>query len=214
MPAATTRTRPAAIGRTPTNQQRHRTFVAVSRPPASPQEAPTPPAPLPWPHLGGPRRAAAAGAVGAAGARVARRADPPGRRCEQLAAAGRGHVPGPLVPPLLRAGEEQRADDPGLAVLARRGAGARAHVVDAAAPSGSAARPGRVTAAQVPTPRRRRALERRRPGHHGDLRRGVRGPVSPGCCATCRCRSQGGSAPTGCSGCRRRPASPARWAGR
>src|SRR5271165_7567265 len=84
----------------------------------------------------GPRRAAAAGTVRAAAARVARRADPPGRRREQLAAAGRGHVPGPLVLPLLRAGEEQRADDPGLAVLARRRAGTRPHVLDPAAGRG------------------------------------------------------------------------------
>ena len=44
----------------------------------------------------------------------------------ELAAAGRGDQPGAAVLPLLRAGEGERADDPGLAVLLRRGAGARA----------------------------------------------------------------------------------------
>ena len=83
--------------------------------------------------------------------------------------------------PLLRAGQEQRADDPGLAVFLGRGTGARAHVAAAAAGRGPAApgrRPGR--GHRGPGPRhghpadRRRALARGRPGHHGDLRRRVR----------------------------------------
>src|SRR5712691_10413087 len=53
------------------------------------------------------------------------------RECRrgQLAAAARGDQPGPVVLPLLRAGEEQRADDLGLTVLARRRAGAGPVVV-------------------------------------------------------------------------------------
>ena len=57
---------------------------------------------------------------------MGRRADPAGLRREQLAAAGRGDQPGAAVLPLLRARQGERADDPGLAVLLGRGAGARA----------------------------------------------------------------------------------------
>src|SRR6266849_3436974 len=68
-----------------------------------------------------------------AAAGLGRRADPAGGRCEQLAAAGRGHQPGALVLPLLRAGEQQRADDPGVAVLVCGRAGAGSQLVDPAA---------------------------------------------------------------------------------
>ena len=81
-----------------------------------------------------------------------RRADPAGVRREQLAAAGGGDEPGAAVLPLLRAGQGERVDDPGLAVLAGRGAGARPCVVDAAAgrgPAGAGDDATEVTASQV-----------------------------------------------------------------
>src|SRR6266487_3841420 len=71
-------------------------------------------------------------------AALARWADPAGRRCEQLAAAGRGHQPGADVLPRLWPGEGERADNPGLAVLGGRGAGTEPHLVDGAAGRGPA----------------------------------------------------------------------------
>ena len=85
---------------------------------------------------------AALGAGRAAVAGLGRRADPAGGGREQLAAAGRVCQPGAAVLPLLRARERERADDPGLAVLAGRRAGAGPDVVDPAAGRGPA-RPGR-----------------------------------------------------------------------
>ena len=84
-------------------------------------------------------------------------------------------------------GKRQRADDSGLAVLARRRAGTRPHVLDPAARDAVRLRPdddlAAVTAAQVrgvvSAAGRRRALERRRPGHHGDLRRRIRAGPCP-----------------------------------
>ena len=60
-----------------------------------------------------------------------------GRGCEQLAAAGRGHQPGPVVLPRLWPGQGPGADDPGLAVLGGRGAGAGPYVLDRGAGCGA-----------------------------------------------------------------------------
>ena len=62
----------------------------------------------------------------------------PGRRCEQLAAAGCGDQPGAAVLPRLRPRQGPGADDPGLAVLGDRGAGAGPHVLDRGAGRGAA----------------------------------------------------------------------------
>jgi DDE superfamily endonuclease len=94
-------------------------------------------------------RRSLAGAAITAGGRWAAGA---GGRCEQLAPAGRGDQPGPVVLPCLWAGEGPGADDPGLAVLGDRRAGAGPHLVDRGAGRGA---PGpdddqaEVTAAQV-----------------------------------------------------------------
>ena len=58
------------------------------------------------------------------------RAADAGGGCEQLAAARRGHQPGPAVLPCLRPREGPGADDPGLALLDRRRAGAGPYVLD------------------------------------------------------------------------------------
>ena len=75
-------------------------------------------------------------------ARVGRRPDPAGRGREQLAAAGCGGQPAAAVLPLLRAGEGERADDPGLAVLLGGGTLTGPHLLDSAAGRGPP-RPGR-----------------------------------------------------------------------
>jgi restriction system protein len=54
-----------------------------------------------------------------------------------LAAARRGDQPGPAVLPCLWAGQGAGADDPGLAVLRRRGAGAGPHLMDRGAGCGA-----------------------------------------------------------------------------
>ena len=64
-----------------------------------------------------------------------------GRRCEQLAAAWGGDQPGPAVLPRVWAGEGAGADDPGLAILGDRGAGARPHLLDRRRPAGRSSAP-------------------------------------------------------------------------
>ena len=125
---------------------------------------------------GGPDRAAAPGA----GRRCRCPAWDDGRirlavRREQLAAAGRGDQPGAAVLPLLRAREGERADDPGLAVLAasRRWSRAARRGRCRWTRSGSArpTTPTEVTAAQVREVVTRLIAaghwQRRRPGHPG-----------------------------------------------
>ena len=56
--------------------------------------------------------------------------------CEQLAAAWRGNQPGQIVLPCVWPGEGPGADDPGLALLGGRSAGAWPHVLDCGAGRG------------------------------------------------------------------------------
>src|SRR5271165_1548505 len=133
-------------GSTGTRWQRCATRCCASRPGAHGRRtvagAGVPPRPRRGVQGAQPRagagRPAALGAGCAPAAGLGRRADPAGGGREQLAAAGRGHQPGALVLPLLRARERERSDDPRLAVLAGRGAGARPHLVDPAAGCGPA----------------------------------------------------------------------------